>query len=187
MSLAFLIAITLIQLHQQFATAVPKTERVRECHFPCKARRGGPRPCPSMPPRAGCSDTMRIASPRLQPHRLQFGALSRPAAPGSGLPRWMRHKCLQRTSPRPARSHDHQRRTRHRDRPGRLSPWPSGPDHPEVDRRRSDTIGFSGRGLKAARLHCASRVDLGEDGEDEGLCLQKDLRNVGFGCNSRRP
>jgi hypothetical protein len=32
MSLAFLIAVTLIQLHQQFPTSVPKTERVRECH-----------------------------------------------------------------------------------------------------------------------------------------------------------
>jgi hypothetical protein len=38
-----------------------------------------------------------------------------------------------------------------------------------VDRRRSESTGFSGRGLEAIRLHYASGVDEGEDGEHDVL------------------
>ena len=71
----------------------------------------------------------------------------------------------------------------------RLSPWPLGPDHPKVDRRRSEPIGLSGRGLEATRLHSAGRVDEGEDGEDDVLGERgPSLNKVGeSGVNQSHP
>ena len=49
------------------------------------------------------------------------------------------------------------------------SPRASDLGRPETDRRPSEPIGVSGRGLEVFRLHCAGRVDEGDDGQDDVL------------------